>query len=67
MHLLTKEYDLIKENRRLRILNFGIKIKNILLGSSLLDTSLSPAPIKPDSLELQKCLLNQSFWKFQKI
>ena len=41
-YLLTREHDTLYENRPSCIPNFGIRIRNILLGSSFLDIKVRP-------------------------
>ena len=55
-HLLTKDYDILYENRPSCIPNFSIRIRNILTGSSLLDIRVRP-----------RLLLNLTPWNFKGI
>ena len=53
-YLLTKEFDMLYENRPSCDPNIGIRIRNILLGSSLLDIRVRP-----------QLLLDQTPWNFR--
>ena len=59
-HLLTREHDMLYENRLSCIPNFSFRLQ--LLGSSLFDIRVRPQPLlNLNSLELDRCFLHQSF------
>ena len=55
-YLLTREFDMLYENRPSCIPSFGIRIRNILLGSSLSDIRVRP-----------RLFLDQTNWNFKGI